>query len=254
MATDGTYWFYYSKDRGLQRARKEAATGKLEREEVCSPGDLLAVQLLCHKGLLLVRHKGAPTAPFEVFDKETLRPVPGRRIRLAEGSDDPTLTLNWTPIQTRFEKNPARGNRWVLSTPMCSDGSYIYFLLQYKEALLASKVVRTVCEVYHLDEDDELHRTKEIVLYKDARMQCFKGRHKVVDREYLMRGSLACNGKVLVWHSRSKVHVFSLETGIRIKKMKVSESELLSSYDPADNYFYHTSHQKANFGLFRLRL
>ena len=59
--------------------------------------------MLCHKGLLLVRHREAPDVPFVIFSKETLKPAEGEEpFRLAEGEED---YLKWTPLDTQYEEN-----------------------------------------------------------------------------------------------------------------------------------------------------
>ena len=90
-------------------------------------------------------------------------------------------------------------------------------------------------------------------MYTNDNYRYFIGRRKVIDTNYLQNGSIACNGKHLVWRSRKKYHVFSLETGVRLHKEKVPSNVWISTYDKSDNYFYHISHM-CNFGLERFQI
>ena len=44
------------------------------------------------------------------------------------------------------------GNRWYRMAPFCSDGEYIYTLVHYKKQAYDSPIIRTVLEIYEVDE------------------------------------------------------------------------------------------------------
>ena len=99
-----------------------------------------------------MRYSGAQEHPFVVFDKETLKPVEGEEpFTYAEGSADDE-TLKWTPLDTEYAENRDEGNRWYRYAPLFSDGELIYTLVQYRVKEFSSPVVRTVLEVYELEE------------------------------------------------------------------------------------------------------
>ena len=52
------------------------------------------------------------------------------------------------------------------------------------------------------------------------------------------RGSLACNGDILIWHGSTTMYIFDLNTGIRIKKERLG-SEYISCYDAKENWYYY---------------
>ena len=142
---------------------------------------------------------------------------------------------------------------------MCSDGHYIYCLVRYNESHVQSKIIKIVCEIYELDHQNyneicHLSRVGEVTLYKNDSYEPFIGRRKVIDSNYLTNGSIACNGELLVWRSRRKIHIFSLETGVRLHKELVPPNIWISTHDNLDNYFYHTSHMCSPFGLERFRI
>jgi len=60
--------------------------------------------MMSHNGLLLVRHRDAPDAPFVIFDKQTLRPAESvEPFTMVEGDEN---LLKWTPLDTQFPENP----------------------------------------------------------------------------------------------------------------------------------------------------
>ena len=126
---------------------------------------------------------------------------------------------------------------------MCSDGQYIYCLVPYNITNMQSKIVKIVCEVYELNfrhnlNEYRLSREKSIILYSNSSYDKFIGRRKSIDTSYLINGSIACNGELLVWRSRCKIHVFSLSSGIRLHKELIPNNPWISTYDLTDNYFY----------------
>ncbi len=53
-----------------------------------------------------MRHKDAPDVPFQVFSKETLKPVADEeenKFTLADGEDEDYL--KWTPLDTEFAED-----------------------------------------------------------------------------------------------------------------------------------------------------
>ena len=148
--------------------------------------------MLCHDGLLLVRHANAPDLPFEVFSKETLKPATDQEpFGMAEGED----FLKWTPKDTEFAEDIHEGNRWMRASPMFSDGELIYLLVQYRQKGHSSPIVKTVCEIYEVSEDHKLKRTREVILLKNDQGDRYIGSKKVIEKGgHLARGTIACNG------------------------------------------------------------
>ena len=194
--------------------------------------------MLCHKGMLLVRHREAPDVPFVIFDKQTLKPAEGEEpFRVADGEDD---YLKWTPLDTEFEENQQQGNRWHRASPMFSDGENIYMLVQYKQTNFTSPIVRTVLEVYEVSEDRQMKRINEVVLYKNAQMEPYRGcKGKQKEKGgHLARGSMACNQEVLIWWSAHYFHVYEYATGIRKRKEHVNSTSYITFYDAKENWYY----------------
>ena len=231
ICTDGKYWFVYSESKGLMRADRKENEGisdyKSDEEPTLFPG----LTMFCHKDLLLVRHQGAPDEPFVAFDKETLKPVEGQEpFKFAESDK---VTLKWTPQETQYSTNHETGNRWCRYLPFFSDGKKIYTLVQYRENSLQSRVIRTVLEVYELN-DRTLKLKKQVSLnrYEGATFRGSRYRN-----EYIRRGSLACNGHILIWHSACRVFTFNVETGMRLNSEYIDD-ESTSTYDSKENKFY----------------
>ena len=55
----------------------------------------------------------------------------------------------------------------------------------------------------------------------------------------MKKGSIACNGQVLIWHSNHNWHVFDMSTGVRVYKEHMNSTALISTYDPKENKYYH---------------
>ena len=125
------------------------------------------------------------------------------------------------------------------ASPMYSDGELIFFLVQYKESNYTSSTIKTVLETYEVDENRKMKRIQELPLYKDDSNNYFKGSRKTHDGGYLSRGSIACNGSVLLWHSSHYMHVFDCATGIRKKKEHYNSTALISTYCTKTNYYFH---------------
>ncbi len=101
---------------------------------------------------------------------------------------------------------------------MYSDGEHIYFLVQYRQKSFNSPIVKTVCEVYEIDDERKMKRIREVPLYKDS--ECtnyYKGSRKTKDHGgHMARGSMACNGEVLMWFSSHALHIYNLDSGARV--------------------------------------
>ena len=137
--------------------------------------------MLCYGDDLLVRHKGAPDVPFQVFSKETLEyDANASAYSVADGEED---YLKFTPLDAIGPDNE-EGNRWLRASPMCTDGENIYMLVQYKRSNYSSQVVKTVLETYEISER-KLRRVNETTLYKDNEGTTFKGSRKDFDHGYL---------------------------------------------------------------------
>jgi hypothetical protein len=54
-----------------------------------------------------------------------------------------------------------------------------------------------------------------------------------------LRGSIACNGQTLIWHSNNRYHIFELAKGVRLEKKHMNSTDLISCYDNFENYYYH---------------
>ena len=169
-----------------------------------------------------------------------------KRVQMSADQTGPDVSLTWTPLGL-YQNASLEGNRFARSIPMCSDGHFIYCLVRYNELHFQSKIVKIVCEIYELDHQKHreicrLSRVGEVTLYRNDSYEPFIGRRKILDVNYLTNGSLACNGELLVWRSRCKIHIFSLETGVRLHKEEVKGNVWISTHDNLDNYFYQTSH------------
>lgn len=77
------------------------------------------------------------------------------------------------------------------------------------------------------------------MLYKNDQGSHFTGNKGRNDSQYLLKGSLACNGAVLIWHSSHRFHIFDMATGIRFKKDHLNSTALISTYDAKENYYFH---------------
>ena len=64
LCTDGSKWFIYSLERGLSRGSKAVNQGTWECEHQDMNTSYKEMSMVCHAGLLLVRHKDAPDVPF----------------------------------------------------------------------------------------------------------------------------------------------------------------------------------------------
>ena len=193
-----------------------------------------------HKDWLLVRHAGAPNVPFEIFDKNSLRKSDDAQpFYLAEGeAGQHGDYLKWTDKENHgYEPNAAEGNRWFRASPMYSNGEHLFMLVRYHESDYNSRVVKVVLETYEI-EGKKMKRIEETVLLKNNNGQRFTGSRKQYERGYLSRGSIACNGSILLWHSANYMHVFDTVTGIRRKKEHYNSTNLISCYDPRSNYYF----------------
>ena len=79
--------------------------------------------------------------------------ISGRSVSEPDGIDEGS-SLVWTDAGRRYPRNTVLGNRWLRNVPFCSDGTYLYFLVPFRETNLHSPVVRLVVEVYELDDQD----------------------------------------------------------------------------------------------------
>ena len=197
---------------------------------------LLDMTMLCHDGLLLVRHANAPDVPFQVFSKETLEQDPAQTpFGMAEGEED---TLKWTAQDLNFPSDTTEGNRHMRASPMFSDGEFIYFLVQYRQTNHESAIVKTVLETYSV-QNRKLKRIAELPLFKNDNRDYFKGSRRSIDKGgYLARGSIACNGEILIFHSNKHMHFFDMSSGIRMKKEHINSTALITTYDAKTNFYF----------------
>lgn len=157
---------------------------------------------------------------------------------MADGEED---YLKWTPLNTEFERNTEDGNRWMRASPMFSDGELIYMLVEYKAQGFESEIIKVVCEVYETVADRKLKRINEVVLKKNAEGDLYRGcKAKQKDKGgHLTRGSMACNGEVLLWWSAHYFHVYEMSTGIRKKKEHCNSTAFVTTYDAKENWYYY---------------
>ena len=136
--------------------------------------------MLCHKDLLLIRHRDAPDVPFQIFKKDNLtHDAEARPFTSDGGARD---HFRWTPLDERFSTDTVSGNRWMRACPMFSDGELIYTLVQYRESSFTSPLVKVVLETYELDEvSRRVTRISEVNLYKETTAEHFKGTKKQFD-------------------------------------------------------------------------
>lgn len=94
-------------------------------------------------------------------------------------------------------------------------------------------------EIYEVDEAKKtLKLREELQLYKDEQRQNpFTGSRR--KEGYMKKGSIVCNGQVLIWHSNHNWHVFDCSTGVRIRKDHMNSTALVSAYDAKENWYYH---------------
>ena len=121
-------------------------------------------------------------------------------------------------------------------TPLASDGEFIYALAAYRTDTESSTMKRIVCEVYDLDEKT-LTRVAEIVLLKQNG-DPYRGSTRNFQNEggFLNHVNLACNGTVIVLNTQCKLHVFNMESGIRIKTHSLSKQ--MRWFCPKKNVFF----------------
>ena len=177
-----------------------------------------------------------PDAAFVAFDKETLKPIEGDEPY--KTTSDSEASLAWTPEETVCSSTTDEGYRWCRAQSFFSDGELIYTLVAYRERGKTSKIKRIVLEIYEI-EGKGLNRAQEVVLFKNDGETPFIGKASRTDEHYLMKGSIACNGAVLIWHSMHRWHMFDVVTGTRFKKEHMNSTSLISTYDAKDNYYFH---------------
>ena len=99
FVTDGTNWFFYNAKHGIQKATKIPETGKYLRDNLKSNKKFTGCTMLCHQGLILVRHKAAESVPFEVINKSTMTVDTTKRVEMSANQVGPDDSLTWTPVQ-----------------------------------------------------------------------------------------------------------------------------------------------------------
>jgi len=98
--------------------------------------------------------------------------------------------------------------------------------------------VKTVLEVYETEER-KLKRINEVTLFKNNNFECYKGSKKAKDKGgHLARGSIACNNEVLIFWTAHNFHVYSVSTGVRLKKEYVNSTSYITTYDAKENWYY----------------
>lgn len=89
-----------------------------------------------------------------------------------------------------------------------------------------------MCEVYEVSEDNKMKRIQEVKLYKNENQDYYKGSKKQKDDGgHMARGSMACNGEILLWYSSHNLHVYDMNTGMRVKKEHTNSTSLITCYD-----------------------
>ena len=125
------------------------------------------------------------------------------------------------------------------ASPMFSDGELIYFLVHYRQKGVTSPIVKTVCEVYEVSDDRKLSLQREVNLYK-SEGEYYKGSKKNIEKGgHLARGSIACNGELLIFWTAHYFHVYEMSTGMRKKKDHVNSTSFITVYDAKENWYYY---------------
>ena len=113
--------------------------------------------ILCHDGMLLVRHDGRTDVPFIELDKDTLKPITEARPFTSEND-----LLSWTPHED-FSSNDKLGTRAMRHAQFHSDGEYIYCLVRHYSTRILEGLIRFTIEKYTL-KDRHFTRIQEIEL------------------------------------------------------------------------------------------
>lgn len=120
---------------------------------------------------------------------------------------------------------------------MCSDGKFIYTIVQYREDGQDSPRKAIFCEVYQLSEN-VITFVEDIELFEGSNVGWNPKPNHSEEGGYFDFGLLTCNGKHLVWSSSRNFHIFNLKTGERIKKKNVHSGKHLTMYDSLSSNFY----------------
>jgi hypothetical protein len=122
---------------------------------------------------------------------------------------------------------------------MTSDGKFIYTMVEYHESNFESDRKALAIEKYELNSNKiKFVSSKQLKTAENVTWPGRKGNDNS-DGGYVNFGMLACNGPHAVWCSRRHVHIFDMETGMRIGKNKIhSGREHITMMDPESYKFY----------------
>jgi len=105
--------------------------------------------------------------------------------------------------------------RWVEVMPMCSDGKFLYTLVEYHESDFASPRKAIHLEKYEFKNNTVKYLSSKQLKKSEGEVWQGRGGRNNDDGGFLNFGLLACNGKYAVWCARHCVHIFDIETGLR---------------------------------------
>ena len=103
-----------------------------------------------------------------------------------------------------------------------------------------------MCEVYEIVNSEDadaskvkkLKRINEVSLYKEEG-KYYSGSKDTKERGgHLARGSMACNGQILLWRSACNIHVYDFSNGLRLEKNHETSTAWITYYDVKDKYFF----------------
>ena len=78
------------------------------------------------------------------------------------------------------------------------------------------------------------------MLYKNDNGDYYKGSKKNIEKGgHLARGSIACNGDLLIFWTAHNFHVYDMATGVRKKKEHVNSTSFITVYDAKENWYYY---------------
>ena len=187
FTSDKNFFYNYSAVRGLSRAVK-GGVGQWKSVDVINTEckGLKGVSMVIHNGMLLVRHADLKDAPFVAYNKDTLKPceIAPKFKHSEDDSEEAKLQkLDWSeeklPREDEDEEEKGeedaeikRPRRRIGSTPLASDGKFIYALSMHVKQEGADdplEYFKLNVEVFEIEKDTNIvKREKEFTLKKDS--------------------------------------------------------------------------------------